>query len=488
MIRGSPSGDGSGPPISPLRSSASASSSAIRGPLFSGPDRGGGWYNDEDEDARDTMEEEEDHTSIGYPVNWRRSGSVASLGGRSTLSDAGRRMLSTGGSSLNGLAMSRSGTSSLSSLAGPAGAGGARVSMTRSTRGFTVPATLPKPRLNQAQHGTHGTMIRLDWQGEHYRHPRRQASTTGVLALSEVSKNLPPDWIAVSSHRNNQTFFFNTRTRKAQWTKPWRELPADLPPPPPPPKPVCNHAECKGLSFCQRVGPKFPTDDDLDIRASEHELVSMDFSLALMMHGPKILLAKILLANVLYCFEQWREGAKINKHEREELLRRSATLIQAHWRRVMVINSLFERYREYHRRLKCHDFPDIRAELKQLLTAMPTDTAEWFVDFKGSYMKQMVGNKKKTYVPDVCGNETCNQPGYLVQKNGLCRQCNYFARFPEKAALGTVTSALETPTKKRQEQQRLERIRQRKRCYYLRKDDLLERGRDLMGLKTGLTM
>ena len=469
----------------------SASASAIRMPLFSADqNRARGWHDNADDDEED-MVEEDDHLlqndggiSIGYPLTWRRSSAVASAGGRSMLfSNAGRRMLSTGGSSLSSLDAKRSGTSSLSSNALMAGGGGARVSMTRSSRAITVPASLPTPSITQE-----GSMIRLDWPGEHYRHPRLQASTTGVLALSHASKGLPPDWIAVSSHRNNQTFFFNTRTKKAQWTKPWRELPPDPPPPPPPPKPVCDHTGCKGLSFCERIGPKFPTDAELDIRASEHDLVSMDFSLALMMHGPKILLAKVLLANVLHCFEKWREGAKINKREREELRRLSATLIQAHWRRVMVMNSLFERYREYRRRLKCHDFPDIRAELKQLLTAMPTETAVWFAQFKGSYMKQMVGKKKKPYVPDSCGNETCNQPGYLVQKNGLCRQCNYFARFPEMASLGTVKSAMETPTKKRQEQQRLERVRQRKHCYYLRKDDLVERGRELLGLKTGLTM
>ena len=409
---------------------------------------------------------------FGYPKRWQS---------RSTLSEAGRWMLSSGGS--YGLGMSRSGTSSLSSLVGPVDmTDRPRISMTRSTRGRTVPAPLPKPKL--LSDGS----VRLDWQGEHYRHPRRANSTTGVLSLPEANKKLPADWIAVSSHRNNQTFFYNTRTRKAQWTKPFRELPPDPPSPPPPPPPVCDHAGCKGLSFCSLIGPKIPTDDDLEIRANEHDLVSMDFSLALMMHGPKILLAKVLLANVLHCFERWREGAKMIKHEREELHRRSATIIQANWRRYTVMISLFERYREYRRRLKCHDFPDIRAELKQLLTAMPPETAKWFADFKGSYMKQMVGKKKKTFVPEKCARDTCNQPGYLVQKNGLCRQCNFFDRFPEKASLGAVKNAMETPTKKRQEQQRLERIRQRKLCYYLRKDDLIEHGRALMGLKTGLTM
>ena len=400
---------------------------------------------------------------FAYPTEWSS---------KSSLSDAGRRLLASGGSSvLSRRQIERSGTSSL-----------ARISMTRSTRGRTVPAQLPSLTL-----GPSGS-LRLDWDGEHYRHPRRANSTTGVLSLEAAKKNLPGDWIAVSSHRNDQTFFYNVRTKKAQWTKPWRELPPDPPPPPPPPPPVCDHDECNGLSFCQKIGPKFPTDTDLDIRASEHDLVSMDFSTALMVHGPKILLAKVLLANVLSCFERWREGVKIIIHEREELRRRSATLIQANWRRVMVMNSLFERYREYQRRLKCHDFPDIRQELKLLVTNMSQETAKWFDDFKRSYMNTAVGRKKKRYVPEKCARETCNQPGFLVQKNGFCRQCNYFDRFPKKAALGTVKSAMETSTKKRQEEQRLERIRQRKKCYYLRKNDLVERGRDLLGLKVGLTM
>jgi hypothetical protein len=265
--------------------------------------------------------------------------------------------------------------------------------------------------------------------------------TSGVVSIDDIQNELPSEWVAVTSSQNSQTFFYNTRTERVSWARPFREeYPAPPPPPPPPPK-ICHHGRCKGSDFCFEIGPQLPTDNDLLNRNMSHDLVSIDFGTALMKFGPKVLLYKILMANVLHCFETWHVNALKSREDRELLEFNSAALIQAHWRRMMVEAAMIERIREYKKRLKCYDFPDIRNELKEMVSNMSEDTRNWYLPFTANYLKRVIGHSKSKTKPKKCLNSIdngCIQPAYLTQENGYCQRCNYFKRFPEKAALQRV--------------------------------------------------
>jgi len=170
----------------------------------------------------------------------------------------------------------------------------------------------------------------------------------------------------------------------------------------------------------------------------EHDLVSIDFATALMRFGPRVLLYKILMASVVHCFETWHDNAIQSRVDREKLHFLMATKIQSQYRRVLVEKEMIERVREYKKRLKCADFPDIRTEMKALIENMSDETRSWFVPFTGKYLDRVIGASKKKAKPKNCQTESCIQPPYLTQKNGLCVQCNYFIRFPNKAALARV--------------------------------------------------
>ena len=295
--------------------------------------------------------------------------------------------------------------------------------------------------------------VRFDHPGESW---NRRSTTTGVQSRTH-GRTLPgSEWVAVRSKRNNQTFYYHVRTHRVTWIKPWRdELPAPLPPPPPDP-PVCRHPECRGAShgrhgICLRFGPQIANDEDLRIRANKHGVAALEFGQALIMHGPKIILAKILFGNAEHCFQMWRAGAKEKKRLREELHFRSAAKIQAQYRRCLVEAQMRERIREYKRRLKCADFPDIRAQMKQLLTyELPENTKEWFLSWSASYMQRSLGRAKPPKRrPTGCANDACQQPPLCVQTNGFCVRCNYLVRFPDKANLMLVRDEMENQLKKK---------------------------------------
>jgi hypothetical protein len=266
--------------------------------------------------------------------------------------------------------------------------------------------------------------------------------TSGVLSLPNIQPELPDEWVAVTSKLNSQTFFFNTRTKHAQWSRPFREAYPSKPPPPPPKPPICAHDRCKALQFCCEIGPHLPTDEDLKYRNMEHDIVSMDFATALMRYGPKVLLYKILMASVIRCYETWHKFAVKSREDREFLYFTCAAKIQAQCRRVLVENQMLERIREYKKRLKCADFPDIREEISAMVKNMTDATREWYIPFTSNYLTRVVGNAKKKPKPKKCLEEICNQPAFMTQKNGYCVQCNYDKRFPEKAALRRIMAGM----------------------------------------------
>ena len=263
-------------------------------------------------------------------------------------------------------------------------------------------------------------------------------ATSGVINAPAIQPELPDEWVAVTSKLNSMTFFYNTRTKETRWNRPFRAAYPASPPPSPPPPPICNHDRCKSYGFCCEIGPHLPTDEDLNIRNMEHDLVSIDFATALMRFGPRVLLYKILMASVVHCFETWHDNAIQSRVDREKLHFLMATKIQSQYRRVLVEKEMIERVREYKKRLKCADFPDIRTEMKALIENMSDETRSWFVPFTGKYLDRVIGASKKKAKPKNCQTESCIQPPYLTQKNGLCVQCNYFIRFPNKAALARV--------------------------------------------------
>ena len=269
-------------------------------------------------------------------------------------------------------------------------------------------------------------------------------ATSGVIARNMVQAELPQEWVAITSKQNSQTFFYNTRTKRVSWARPFREEYPEQPPPPPPPPPICRHDQCRGSPFCFEIGPHLPTDEDLITRNEEHDIVAIDFATALMKFGPKVLLYKILMASVTHCWDTWHAYAIASRKARELLHFNSATLIQAHYRRVLVQEQMIERIREYKKRLKCADFPDIRQQMREMIDGMREGTRDWYLPYTGNYMKRVIGGSKKKPAPQKCRNSDsgCIQPAYMTQTNGLCRQCNFFIRFPERAALQKVRDGM----------------------------------------------
>ena len=272
-------------------------------------------------------------------------------------------------------------------------------------------------------------------------------ATSGVISLPEIQKELPDEWVAVTSKLNACTFFYNTRTKKTQWHRPFRAAYPAPPPLPDPPPPVCHHNQCKSYSFCTVIGPQMPTDEDLNYRSMEHDLVSIDFATALMRFGPRVLLYKILMASVVHCFETWHENAIQSRIDREHLHFNMACKIQAQYRRVLVEREMIDRIREYKKRLKCADFPDIRDEMKHMIENMSDDTRSWFLPFTGAYLQRVIHSHVKKKQPKCCINSQvegkgCIQPKFLTQKNGYCVNCNFAVRFPAKAALRMVLASM----------------------------------------------
>ena len=176
----------------------------------------------------------------------------------------------------------------------------------------------------------------------------------------------------------------------------------------------------------------------------EHDLVSIDFATALMKFGPRVLLYKILMASVVHCYETWQAFAVASRIARELKEFNAAATLQANWRRVLVEKEMIDRIREYKKRLKCADFPDIRTEMKVMIETMSEETRNWYLPFTANYLNRVIkGTQKKKLRKCLNAEENgCIQPSYLTQKNGLCQRCNYFIRFPERAALQRVMEGM----------------------------------------------
>ena len=264
----------------------------------------------------------------------------------------------------------------------------------------------------------------------------------GEDGRKEKLGKLPEGWVEVVSKRNNKTFYYNVNTHRAMWSRPFRtdDVPihAGL---------RLSNEQLEGRQLLQSLSivehQQAPhTDKDLLARAAQTEIAEMEFSTAMLRYGPRVLLARVLLKYEITYFNLWRENARLQREERIRKIHAAATRIQAGARRKLVLMNLEERRKEYIKRLKCHDFPDIRMELVEVEAEMSNSMRQWFETFKSSYLKKSMSAKQPPRKKPKCKSEDCLRPYFLVQKNGYCVECNFVMRNPEKAATAKVLARM----------------------------------------------